>query len=65
MANNLKPINYCNPHSRLCPKWVNPMVDALNYYRRNEDLAMLKDRYMTLKAENNNADKQLKLDFEE
>ena len=41
MANSLKPINYCNPHSRLCPKWVNPMVDALNYYRRNEDLQKL------------------------
>ena len=41
MANSLKPINYCNPHSRLCPNWVNPMVDALNYYRRNEDLQEL------------------------
>jgi len=43
--------------------------DTVNWYRidyrRNEALAMLKDRYMTLKAENNNADKQLKLNFEE
>ena len=41
--------------------------DTVNWYRidyrRNEALAMLKDRYMTLKAENANADKQLKLDF--
>lgn len=48
MANNLKPINYCNPHSRLCPKRVNPMVDALNYYRRNEDLQKL-DSYVILR----------------
>ena len=43
--------------------------DTVNWYRidyrRNEALAMLKDRYITLKAENNNVDKQLKLDFEE
>ena len=41
--------------------------DTVNWYRidyrRNEALAMLKDRYMTLKAENANADKQLKLEF--
>ena len=48
MANNLKPINYCNPHSRLCPNWVNPMVDALNYYRRNKDLQKL-DCYVILR----------------
>ena len=43
--------------------------DTVNWYRidyrRNEALAMLKDRYMALKAENNNIDKQLKLDFRE
>ena len=43
--------------------------DTVNWYRinyrRNEALAMLKDRYMALKAEKNNADKQLKLNFEE
>lgn len=43
--------------------------DTVNWYRidyrRNEALAMLKDRYIALKAENSNADKQLKLDFEE
>ena len=43
--------------------------DTVNWYRidyrRNEALAMLKDRYMALKAENSNTDKQLKLDFEE
>lgn len=43
--------------------------DTVNWYRinyrRNEALAILKDRYMTLKAENSNADKQLKLDFVE
>ena len=41
--------------------------DTVNWYRidyrRNEALAMLKDRYMNLKAENANADKQLKLEF--
>lgn len=41
--------------------------DTVNWYRidyrRNEALAMLKDRYMQLKAENKNVDKQLKLDF--
>lgn len=43
--------------------------DTVNWYRidyrRNEALAMLKDRYMALKAEKNNADKQLKLNFAE
>lgn len=41
--------------------------DTVNWYRinyrRDEALAMLKDRYMQLKAENKNSDKQLKLDF--
>lgn len=41
--------------------------DTVNWYkidyRRNEALAMLKDRYMALKAENKNVNKQLSLDF--
>ena len=41
--------------------------DTVNWYRidyrRNEALAMLKDRYMNLKAENKNSNKQLSLDF--
>ena len=41
--------------------------DTVNWYRinyrRNEALAMLKDRYMNLKADNKNSNKQLSLDF--
>ena len=41
--------------------------DTVNWYRityrRNEALAMLKDRYMNLKANNKNSNKQLSLDF--
>ena len=33
MANELKPINYCLPHSPLCPKYVSPFERAI--YQNN------------------------------
>lgn len=29
MANDLKPIKYCLPHSKLCPKWESPFERAI------------------------------------
>ena len=45
MANDLKPIKYCLPHSQLCPKCISPFEQAA-YQRCEVEMQMLKSCLM-------------------